>query len=76
VDLRVPFTNNGSERDLRPLKIRMKIAGCLRTMAGAQAFCRLRSCLSTARKHGQPALAVLRQLHHDSPWMPAALKAT
>jgi hypothetical protein len=54
----------------------MKIAGCLRTMAGAQAFCRLRSYLSTARKHGQPALAVLGQLHHGSPWMPAALTAS
>lgn len=39
-DLRVPFTNNGSEQDIRPLKIRMKVAGCLRTMTGAQAFCR------------------------------------
>ena len=51
-DLRVPFTNNGSEQDVRPLKIRMKIAGCLRTMTGAEAFCRHRSYLSTARKQG------------------------
>lgn len=70
-DLRVPFTNNGSEQDIRPIKIRMKIAGCLRTMAGAEACCRLRSYLSTARKQGQPAFAVLRQLHDGSPWMPA-----
>jgi len=51
-DLRVPATTNGSEQDVRPVKIRMKTAGCLRTMAGAEAFCRLRSYLSTARKHG------------------------
>jgi transposase len=70
----VPFTNNGSEQDVRPLKIRLKSAGCLRTMAGAEAFCRLRSYLSTARKQGQPAFAVLRQLHEDNPWMPAALQ--
>jgi transposase len=70
-DLRVPFTNNGSERDVRPLKIRLKVAGCLRTMAGAQAFCRLRSYLSTARKQGQSAFAVLRMLHDGTPWMPA-----
>src|SRR5664280_251331 len=62
-DLRVPFTNNGSERDIRPLKIRLKVAGCLRTMAGAQAFCRLRSYLSSARKQGQSAFGVLRMLH-------------
>lgn len=70
-DLRVPFTNNGSEQDVRPLKIRMKVAGCLRTMAGAQAFCQLRSYLSTARKQGQPAFAAMRMLHDGTPWMPA-----
>jgi transposase len=69
-DLRVPFTNNGSERDIRPLKIRLKVAGCLRTMAGAEAFCRLRSYLSTARKQGQSAFGVLRLLHEGNPWMP------
>jgi len=70
-DLRVPFTNNGSEQEVRPLKIKLKVAGCLRTMAGAEAFCRLRSYLSTARKQGQSAFAVLRMLHDGHPWMPA-----
>jgi transposase len=70
-DLRVPFTNNGSEQDIRPLKIRLKIAGCLRSMVGAEAFCRLRSYLSTARKQGQSAFSVLRMLHDGDPWMPA-----
>lgn len=70
-DLRVPFTNNGSEQDVRPLKIRLKVAGCLRTMTGAQAFCRLRSYLSTAGKQGQPALQVMRMLHTGNPWIPA-----
>lgn len=70
-DVRVPFTNNGSEQDVRPVKIRLKIAGCLRTMAGAEAFARLRSYLSTARKQGQSAFAVLRMLHDGHPWMPA-----
>lgn len=75
-DLRVPFTNNGSERDIRPVKIRLKIAGSLRSAAGAQAFCRLRSYLSTARKQGQPALHALRLLHEGTPWMPAAIGIT
>lgn len=70
-DLRVPFTNNGSEQDVRPLKIRMKIAGCLRTMTGAEAFCRHRSYLSTARKQGQSAFAVMRMLQERNPWIPA-----
>lgn len=70
-DLTVPFTNNGSEQDIRPLKIRMKIAGCLRTMSGAEAFCRMRSYLSTARKQGQSAFAAMRMLHEHTPWIPA-----
>src|SRR5664280_2390424 len=74
-DLRVPFTNNGSERDIRPLKIRLKVAGCLRTMAGAEAFCRLRSYLSTARKQGQSAFGVLRLLHDGNPWMPVIVSS-
>ncbi|MGH3098291.1 MAG: IS66 family transposase, partial [Streptosporangiales bacterium] len=71
-DLRVPFTNNGSEQDIRPAKIRLKIAGCLRTMTGAQAFARLRSYLSTAAKQGLSALTVLRMLHAGDAWTPAA----
>ncbi|HEX7537354.1 MAG TPA: IS66 family transposase [Dermatophilaceae bacterium] len=70
-NLNVPFTNNGSEQDVRPVKIRMKIAGCLRTMSGAEAFCRHRSYLSTARKQGQSTFAALRMLHQNSPWIPA-----
>lgn len=49
----------------------MKIAGSLPTMTGAEAFCRLRSYLSTARKQGEPAFGVLRLLHNGTPWMPA-----
>lgn len=73
-DLRVPFTNNGSERDIRPAKIRLKTAGCLRTKPGADAFARLRSYLSTAAKHGHSALTVLRALHQDGPWIPATAR--
>jgi hypothetical protein len=71
-DFRVPFENNLAERDIRMVKLRQKISGCLRTTAGATAFCALRSYLSTAAKHGRSALAVLRQLHQGQPWLPAA----
>jgi len=70
VDFRVPFTNNAAEQDIRPVKLRQKVSGCLRTMAGAQTFCALRSYLSTARKQGANALAILRQLHEGQPWLP------
>jgi len=58
-DFDVPFTNNLAEQDLRMMKIKMKISGSFRTLAGAQIFARLRSVLSTARKHGRNILQIL-----------------
>lgn len=69
VDFRVPFTNNTAEQDIRPVKIRQKISGCLRSMTGAEAFCRLRSYLSTGRKHHHNGLDLLRRLHQSQPWL-------
>ena len=55
----VPFTNNLAEQDLRMTKVKMKISGSFRTFQGAHVFVRLRSIVSTARKHG---LNILRAL--------------
>ena len=58
-DFDVPFTNNLAEQDLRMMKVKMKISGSFRTLAGAQIFARLRSVVSTARKNRCNILQIL-----------------
>jgi len=47
----IPFTNNLAERDIRPSKSKLKVAGCFRSLDGAQAYARIHSFLSTVHKH-------------------------
>jgi transposase len=70
-DWRVPADNNGSERDIRMIKLRQKVSGCLRTLTGAKQFCAIRSYLSTAAKHGRTFFDTLVMLAKGQPWMPA-----
>jgi transposase len=70
-DWRIPPDNNGSERDIRMIKLRQKVSGCLRTLTGATQFCAIRSYLSTAAKHGRNFFDVLAMLTEGHPWMPA-----
>jgi transposase len=46
----VPFTNNLAERDIRPAKTKLKVAGCFRTLKGAQVYARINGFISTLRK--------------------------
>jgi transposase len=70
-DLRVPFDNNQAERDIRMVKIKQKVSGCMRTLAGAQDFAAMRSYLATAAKHGRRPFDVLTELTSGNVWTPA-----
>lgn len=69
-DLRVPFTNNLAERAIRMPKVKQKISGCFRTLAGAQTFCTIRSYLDTMHKQGHNMFEVLRQTFIGRPPSP------
>jgi hypothetical protein len=69
-DLRVPFTNNPAEQAIRMSKLRIKISGCMRSMAGAEEFCAIRSYLATAARHGVGALDALTTAFQRRPWIP------
>jgi transposase len=66
-DLRIPFTNNQAERDLRMIKVQQKIAGTFRSEKGATAFCCIRSYLSTVRKQGHAMLGALAAVFAGRP---------
>jgi transposase len=69
-DTAIWFSNNQSERDLRPTKLQQKISGTWRTLQGLADFAALRSYLSTATKHGMDLLDVLQRLFTTGPWLP------
>ena len=71
-DPAIPFDNNLAERDIRMVKIRQKISGCLRTLTGAQHFAAIRSYTATAGKNKINIYQALVQLAEGNAWLPQA----
>jgi transposase len=74
-DLRVPFTNNQAERDIRMTKTQLKLAGW-RTTTGATTWLTVRSYISTARKNGVHVLTALHDAITGNPWLPTTPATT
>ncbi|MGB2950685.1 MAG: IS66 family transposase [Rhodococcus sp. (in: high G+C Gram-positive bacteria)] len=69
-DPNAPFDNNAAEREIRMAKLRQKVSGGMRTLAGAEHFAALRSYLATTAKHGIDGLDALTRLATGNPWIP------
>ncbi|MHB1615226.1 MAG: IS66 family transposase [Actinomycetes bacterium] len=70
-DPQISFDNNAAEREIRMIKLRQKVSGCLRTISGAEQFCAIRSYLATASKYDTGFFHALTTLAEGHPWMPA-----
>jgi transposase len=66
----VPFDNNLAERDIRMMKVKMKISGGFRDRAFAEAVVLIRSYISTIRKNGQRVIEAINSAFNNNPWMP------
>lgn len=65
-DFDIPFTNNLAERDLRMVKVHLKVSGGFRSEKGAEIFALFRGYIGTAKKHGQSVFTALKNLYSPS----------
>jgi len=68
-DFRVPFDNNQAERDIRPVKTKLKVSGGFRSHGGAVAYARIRSFISTLRKREHNIFLGLRSVFNGVPML-------
>ncbi len=58
-DFKVEFDNNQAERDLRIIKVKIKVSGCFRSENGIRDFPAVMSYVGTAKKHNKNAFQAI-----------------
>ena len=76
LDFSIPFTNNLSERNLRGIKSKMKIAGQFQNIERARDYANIRSYIETCRIYGKNEYDSLTRLVEGNPYTFAELVAT
>lgn len=66
-DFSVPFDNNQAERDLRMIKVKVKVSGCFRSEAGAKVYLKIMAYIGTAKKLGFNPFEAIRQAVSGNP---------
>lgn len=61
-DFRIDFTNNLAERGLRPIKKKLKIAGCFRSLDYAKHYCNAMSIIDTCIKQNVDIGTVIKNI--------------
>lgn len=64
----LPFTNNQAERDIRMVKLKIKISGAFRTVEGIQIFARVRGFISTCKKQNINVFQAIRNILNGYPF--------
>ena len=58
----VPPDNNGSERAIRNIKVKLKVSGQFKSLQGAKDYASIRSVVDTARKRGMNEFETIRDV--------------
>jgi transposase len=64
----LPFTNNQAERDIRMVKLKIKISGAFRTVEGIQIFARIRGFISTCKKQNINVFQSIKNIIEGNPF--------
>ena len=66
-DFELPFDDNLSERDLRPIKTKKKVSGCHRSFEGLKDYCNIRTLISTSIKQGISYFELFKNILNNKP---------